>query len=425
MDVNMDYLPITSFKSSKNRLLEIDWSSLAYHQWFSMTSKNRAIKFDIISSEDEIRVWKTLMISKLIKYVKLFNPKTMVISLEGDGVIWRKTLYKEYYANNTKIFHDKKSFYVKFDNFLYRIWKDNHGDIHEEKLDPFIDLSKLTEIQFSSLSDDAKNILSQRIPEYKGNRKKQQWNFLTEKKQWVKLRDSFAYEVAKCFRSRVVKVDETEGDDVLYVSTRHFSNKFDDIVLVTRDSDFLQLLDQDNLYIYNHEKDTLMDTIDAKKYLEIKILSGDDSDNINGCVLPGKKQQISVKKATELFESTGYMYKTSTVDGWDNQYIRNRNLIDMSCLPNDYYKKIQCALDKDDIVLDEWECVYSLNIPEKMINEINSMRNIGYYVMHDIAAVDSDIDLFKEHLVAKSETPVITEPIAYKFGVAGIFGQSY
>jgi 5'-3' exonuclease len=227
-----------------------------------------------------------------------------------------------------------------------------------------------------------------------------------------------------------------------------YVNKFEkkisnsrEVVDVKKDKMDLDKLMAKNQYAFNHRyqiltkdkviessiirKDILMDTIDAKKYLEIKILSGDDSDNINGCVLPGKKQQISVKKATELFESTGYMYKTSTVDGWDNQYIRNRNLIDMSCLPNDYYKKIQCALDKDDIVLDEWECVYSLNIPEKMINEINSMRNIGYYVMHDIAAVDSDIDLFKEHLVAKSETPVITEPIAYKFGVAGIFGQSY
>lgn len=421
----MEYNPLKFYKSSKNRLLEIDWSSVAYHQWFGMVSKKNTSRFDIITSDDEIRSWKNLMIGRMIRYVRLFNPKDIILSLEGNGIIWRKTEYAKYYRDNTNIYYDSLGFYVQFDNFVYRITKDPDGNFIDQKLDPLKPIpGKL--IDFDKLSSIAKEAVKLVIPEYKGTRKKQKWEFLTHKSDWVKIRDSFIYDVAKIFRSKVVGHPLAEGDDILYVSTKYYEGKYDDIVLITGDSDFNQLLDQKNFVILNHRKDTIVDCVDPRRYLEVKILSGDNSDNINGIALPGKKQQLGEPKAEALIESVGNVYAAAKKDGWDNQYLRNRKLIDMSCMPLDIHNEIRDSIATMKSDLGAWEDIYAIGITPKQIAEITSMRDIGYYALCTNGEIDKNPNIFKEHLAPK-EAVCQEDGIqpSYTYGVGDMFSSSF
>ena len=421
-----EYNQLKYYKTSKNRLLEVDWSSVAYHQWHSMVSKKNAGRFEIITSEDEIRVWKNLMVGKMMRYIRLFNPKDIVFSLEGSGVIWRKTEYAKYYSTKTKIYYDSTGFYVKFDNFVYLVSKSTDGTFIKTKLDPMKPIPG-KEIEYSKLSITAKEALRDVIPEYKGTRKKQPWKFITPKAEWVKIREEFVYDVAKIFRAKVVGHPLAEGDDILYVSTKFNETRYSDIVMVTGDSDFMQLLDQPNFVIFDHRKEQIVECVDPKKYLEVKILSGDDSDNINGIALPGKKVQLSVDKATVMVESIGSAYAQAKADGWDDQYLRNRKLIDMSSIPLDIHNEIRDTLSNATSDLAEWEAIYQIGLTDKLISEITAMREIGYYALCTNDEIDKNPNIFKEHLAPQERQVVMAEIEApvYSYGVGSMFSSSF
>ena len=81
--------PIINYPNSTNRLLLIDWASLSYHKIFSMnTEKNRA-KLGLNDANGELIVWRSHMISSIMSYIRLFNPKNIIFALEGHNV-WRK-----------------------------------------------------------------------------------------------------------------------------------------------------------------------------------------------------------------------------------------------------------------------------------------------------------------------------------------------
>ena len=82
------YNPIKTYPYSPNRLMVIDWASLSYHQMHSIKSEKRTTVLNIESAEDEIRMWNNHMLSKVLKYIKLFNPKDIICALEGKNV-WR------------------------------------------------------------------------------------------------------------------------------------------------------------------------------------------------------------------------------------------------------------------------------------------------------------------------------------------------
>ena len=421
-----EYNPMKFYKNSKNRLLEVDWSSVAYHQWHSMVSKKNTGRFEIISSEDEIRVWKNLMVGRMIRYIRLFNPKDIVLSLEGTGVIWRKSEYAKYYSEKTKIYYDATGFYVKFDNFVYLVSKNTDGTFTKTKPDPLKPIPG-KEIEYSKLSDVAKEALRDAIPEYKGTRKKQPWKFMTPKSEFTKLRESFITDVAKIFRCKVVGHPLAEGDDILYVATKFYETRYNDIVMITGDSDFMQLLDQPNFVIFDHKKEQLVECVDPKKYLEVKILSGDDSDNINGIALPGKKVQLSVDKATAMVESIGSAYAAAKDAGWDDQYLRNRKLIDMSCMPIEIHNEIRDTLANATSDLGAWEAIYQIGLTDKMISEITAMREIGYYALCTNSEIDRNPNIFKEHL-APQEKPIVMADIekpVYSYGVGSMFSSSF
>jgi len=400
-----EYNPLKSYPYSKNRLLIIDWSSLAYHQQFAMVSKHSTAYLDVDSPEDELHIWKTKMVSRVVDYIKLFNPRDIILTLEGDN-IWRNGFVKDYYNENATVYYDDTGYYLRYDNFLYKVSKDSKGELSIDKMDIVKDVNKIPKKHKkpSELPDRVRKIFWDHIlPKYKGTRSNQYWPFMIDKKTWKNNKESFLRDMEKIFRCHVIGKPEAEGDDVIYVSTSYWKDKYDSMILVTGDSDMNQLLKQDNLKIYNHKHANFVYCDKPEDLLEIKVLSGDKSDNINGMALPNRKTQLGEKGATTLYESVTNCYEQAKEEGWDNQYMRNKKLIDLSKIPTHIQRELCEQLDKSNPKLGDMQDLYNLNITDKVVDEVNRLKTLGYYAVNSLASVKENPDMFDEKLFEDNE----------------------
>ena len=77
-----------------------------------------------------------------------------------------------------------------------------------------------------------------------------------------------------------------------------------DTVIVTSDKDYVQLMQYDNVRLFDPVKREFIEEEDPKRQLDIKILTGDKSDNIpNVKPLVGEKTAMKVLDDEEKFEA--------------------------------------------------------------------------------------------------------------------------
>lgn len=137
-------------------------------------------------------------------------------------------------------------------------------------------------------------------PEYKAGRK--------EKQKPIDM--DAVHEQAGVVRSylrfcgiRQVYVEGVEADDLISWISDYYKNvfRYDEIIISTSDKDLWQLLD-DKVMVYDHLKSKLVNNdvvveelgINPKLIPDLKSLSGDPSDNINGVIGIGNKTAIEL-----------------------------------------------------------------------------------------------------------------------------------
>lgn len=128
--------------------------------------------------------------------------------------------------------------------------------------------------------------------------------------------------MAHLFR-QVIRVDRAEADDLVAVLTKYFRSLGRTVVIISLDSDFLQLYDKSGkVHLYNpktclpYQSDSL-----GTEMLHQKILKGDKSD----CILP-------------------VTAKYGTGDYWF-QYWKNSQMIDFAYIPMDLQRQIVNSLE--------------------------------------------------------------------------------
>lgn len=395
------YNPLKTYPYSSNRLLVVDWASLSYHQMHSLKSEKRATVLNIESSEDEITIWNNHMVNKMLKYIKLFNPKDIVCALEGKNV-WRFDYVKEYYGENATVYYDANAYYIRFDNCLFKVYKDgNEYKFHPMDIIADTQVYALKSRKLKELPQATQDIMwglympngTPMLPKYKGTRG-EEWDFLTPKSVWKEHKENFAVEIGKLYRAKCVRVTGAEGDDVAYVVTQYLKKDYDSIIVITNDSDFNQLLDDPNLKIYNHYTDNMTECLSPVEYIETKILSGDSSDNINGIALPNKKKKVGKGTAKTLYEATTDVYTKAKTEGWDNQYIRNQKLINFKYIPTHIQRTICEAIDNLTWEFEGTEILSKLGINDRIIERVNKMKDFGYYALLDYEYVKAHPDVF-------------------------------
>ena len=141
--------------------------------------------------------------------------------------------------------------------------------------------------KFSQFGDivvclDSKNYWRRDIyPEYKASRKKSRDESNIDYNAVFKAVDELTQNLISCFPYKVIQVDKCEADDIIAVLTMNYS-LLEDVIIISSDKDFKQLLKYPNTTLYNpitNEK-VKMSADEINQYEIFHTLNGDDSDNI-------------------------------------------------------------------------------------------------------------------------------------------------
>lgn len=207
--------------------------------------------------------------------------------------------------------------------------------------------------------------------EYKGNRaeakKKYKFNYLEFK--------ACIQEIIKTLQSLftkfyVLKVDKAEGDDIIAVVTRfHDTSK---ITIISTDSDFVQLLNK-NVKLYNPRQNKYINSICPKNDLNIKILKGDEGDNI-----PPIKARIGIVTATQIINS-GLEPFLENLSACDQQvmlenYNRNKILINFDFIPKDLQRNILEQYQNYKLQPLDGKAIVKMFIKNKIITILNDLN---------------------------------------------------
>lgn len=209
--------------------------------------------------------------------------------------------------------------------------------------------------------------------EYKANRQKQYGRYPLDKKNFMIALNDLIEDIQAVFTNiYTIKVDGAEGDDIIAVLCKNvFTDENHDVIVVSGDTDLNQLCSQKNVRQYNPRTNDYFNVINPKKELDIKILSGDKSDNITPI-----KRGVGVKTAEKILNSE------DGVDGFIEQqatdiekklvsenFERNTKLIDLDFIPKKIVNEI---LEK----YNSYE-----------IKELNGKNVVNYFIkrkMHDL-----------------------------------------
>lgn len=170
-------------------------------------------------------------------------------------------------------------------------------------------------------------------PEYKANRKDRATKLNIER--MYPIIDEFLEDLKTLFSNmRFLKISRCEADDIIAVLAKKFTNAH--VTILSGDSDMNQLLSMKNVVQYDALKGSYVNCINPKNALEIKIISGDTSDNIKGIrprVGPKTAEKIVVEGLmTYLDDESNNITKTEKKEILD-KYMRNKTLIDFNLIP--------------------------------------------------------------------------------------------
>ncbi len=139
--------------------------------------------------------------------------------------------------------------------------------------------------------------------------------------------------------SHLLSVDESECDDIIAVLVNSIlSNTESNIILISNDNDFLQLIN-DRVKIINLSGQNLEKKIKFNPLidLQIKIMIGDKSDNIHPII-----KKLSYKKAYEILQNENeFKQKILENEKIKKMYILNKKLIDFNEIPENIKLKIE------------------------------------------------------------------------------------
>ena len=188
------------------------------------------------------------------------------------------------------------------------------------------------------------------FPLYKANRKKARdnddndWKLIFDTLQIVKdeIRDNFPY--------HYMYVPNCEADDIIAVLTKRF-HKEEDILIVSGDKDFQQLLKHDNVQQYSPNRNDFIDCPDANVFLREHILKGDKGDGIPNILSNDDCLDLGIRQ-TPLRKNILEKYMRISIENDDKyyrNYLRNQTLIDLDFIPEDMEQSILNEFDNVDV----------------------------------------------------------------------------
>jgi len=162
-------------------------------------------------------------------------------------------------------------------------------------------------------------------PSYKANR---------TKGHGVNNEVELAKEMLHSLGVNIAQINEVEADDIIGILVTHFREIYNEVIIVSSDFDLYQLIDGDNVVVYNPQRkvtineDVFKENFDGfhpRKIIDIKCITGDTSDNIPGVKGVGEKGAL---KALKLAKGSVTNLPCDDFEG-DNKLMKINSEIDI------------------------------------------------------------------------------------------------
>ena len=212
----------------------------------------------------------------------------------------------------------------------------------------------------------------QLFPYYKANRKKSRENSDMDWKAVFECLNKIRAELKEYFPYRVIDIESAEADDIIatLVGDADYGT---DILILSGDKDFIQLHVHDYVKQYDPVRKKWITHDNPSRYLQEHILKGDSGDGVpnvlssDNCFVIGERQKPLTQKKIDAFIEHG----TESVA---RNYARNKQLIDLSMIPENVSAKI---LESYNSQQDKGrEKIFNYFIANKLKN---LMENIGEF----------------------------------------------
>ena len=180
------------------------------------------------------------------------------------------------------------------------------------------------------------------FPYYKANRKKSQEKSELDWKQIFECLNKIRAELKEFFPYRVIDIESAEADDIIATLATNIDTK-DDTLILSGDKDFIQLHVYSNVKQYDPVRKKWIQHDNPQRYLLEHVLKGDSGDGIpnvlspDNCFVIGERQKPLTSKRITALLLQGENFTDSIIE---RNYSRNKQLIDLSMIPEDLRQKI-------------------------------------------------------------------------------------
>ncbi len=179
-------------------------------------------------------------------------------------------------------------------------------------------------------------------PNYKHARRKGRVDSATDWDNIFSCITEIKNEIAENFPYIMMYIEKAEADDIIGALVFNHTNT--PIMIISGDKDFIQLQSNTNVKQYSPiQKVFVGEGLDPKKFLHEQIIKGDRSDGIPNILSPddifltGEKQRPINKKRLEEWANVSNIPLGSETSKY---YERNKQLIDLSCMPKELERTI-------------------------------------------------------------------------------------
>lgn len=191
------------------------------------------------------------------------------------------------------------------------------------------------------------------FPQYKAHRKKARedsgldWNLFFEYLNQIR------EEIKENFPYRVIHLEHIEADDViatLVKETQEFG-KNEPVMIISSDKDFIQLQKYKNVKQFSPVQKKMVTDPNPHLYLFEHVLRGDSGDGIpnvlsgDNTFVDGLRQTPITQKKIDAWLEKAEDVKSGMDDETYRNYQRNKTLIDLDMIPEDYVDSIKYAYD--------------------------------------------------------------------------------
>jgi len=194
------------------------------------------------------------------------------------------------------------------------------------------------------------------FPYYKAGRRKSREESELDWTELFRIINLIREEMDEFFPYKVLHFDQCEADDIIgticHAKGVPMNNGSENILVLSGDKDYIQLHKYANVKQYNPVQKKWIQNNNPDKYLEEHIIRGDSSDGVpnilsadNSIVVGERQKAMTTKRLEDLIKGPDFMDETTK-----NRYYRNKTLIDLGEVPENFKEQITEEFEKEKTV---------------------------------------------------------------------------